>query len=102
MPRFAFVLKQFRLEDEGLKPRRGQSTIAEFTITDTPGYSQVYAAIDDFAHSTPQPRLAAAAMLNAVCAVALTTMDGDMLADILRQTAARIPAEQAKARDSLN
>ncbi len=26
MARFAFVLKQFRLEDEGLKPRRGQST----------------------------------------------------------------------------
>ncbi len=25
MSRFAFVLKQFRLEDEGLKPRRGQS-----------------------------------------------------------------------------
>ena len=25
MPRFAFALKQFRLEDEGLKPRRGQS-----------------------------------------------------------------------------
>ncbi len=25
MARFAFVLKQFRLEDEGLKPRRGQS-----------------------------------------------------------------------------
>ena len=26
MARFDFVLKQFRLEDEGLKPRRGQST----------------------------------------------------------------------------
>ncbi len=25
MARFAFVLKQCRLEDEGLKPRRGQS-----------------------------------------------------------------------------
>ena len=25
MARFDFVLKQFRLEDEGLKPRRGQS-----------------------------------------------------------------------------
>jgi hypothetical protein len=25
MARFAFVLKQFRLEDEGLKPKSGQS-----------------------------------------------------------------------------
>ncbi len=32
MPRFAFVLKQFRLEDEGLKPRRGQSNFINARI----------------------------------------------------------------------
>ena len=32
MPRFAFVLKQFRLKDEGLKPRRGQSNHIETII----------------------------------------------------------------------
>ncbi len=74
----------------------------KFAVIDTPGYSQVYGAIDNLVHSTPFPRLAAAAVLNAVCAVALTTMGGDALADLLRQTADRVPAEEAKARDSLN
>ena len=74
----------------------------EFTIIDAPGYSELYGAVDSFVHGTPHPRLAAAAVLNAVCAVALTTMGGDMLADLLRQTADRIPAEEAKARGNLN
>jgi hypothetical protein len=33
MARFAFVLKQFRLEDEGLKPRNGQSIIVTAAMT---------------------------------------------------------------------
>ena len=32
MRRFDFVLKQFRLEDEGLKPRRGQSINREYSL----------------------------------------------------------------------
>ncbi len=75
---------------------------SEFTIIDTPGYSELYGAIDSFVHGTPHPRLAAAAVLNAVCAVALTTMGGDMLAGLLRRIADGIPAVEAKARDSLN
>jgi len=38
MARFAFVLKQFRLEDEGLKPRRGQSIGYNLEVT-LSGYS---------------------------------------------------------------
>ena len=73
-----------------------------FTIIDTPGYAEVYGAIDNFVHSTPLPRLAAAALLNAVCAVALSTMPGEMLAKVLRETADRVPAEEAKAKGNLN
>ena len=47
---------------------------ADFTIIDTPGYADLYGAIADFVHGTPHPRLAAAAVLNAVCAVGLTAM----------------------------
>jgi len=75
---------------------------AEFTVINVPGYSELYGAIDSFVHGTPLPRLAAAAVLNAVCAVALTTMSGEMLADLLRRIADRIPAEEAKARGNLN
>ena len=74
----------------------------EFTIIDAPGYSELYGAVDNFVHGTPHPRLAAAAVLNAVCAVALTTMGGDMLADLLRRIADGIPAEEAKAKDKMN
>ena len=74
----------------------------QYTIIDTPGYSQIYGAIDNFVHTTPHPRLAAAAMLNAICAVALTTMGGDMLAKVLRETADRVPAEEAKAKGNMN
>ncbi len=74
---------------------------SEFTIIDAPGYSELYGAIDRFVHGTPHPRLAAAAVLNAACSVALTTMPGDMLADLLRGTADRIPAEEAKAKNQL-
>ena len=73
----------------------------EFTIIDAPGYSELYGAIDSFIHGTPLPRLAAVATLNAVCSVALTTMGGDMLADLLRRIADRIPAEEAKAKNQL-
>ena len=52
-----------------------------FSIIDVPGYSEVYGAIDNLVHSTPHPPLAAAGVLNAVCAVALTTMGSEMLAD---------------------
>ena len=73
----------------------------EFTIIGTPGYSQVYDAIDKLVHGSPFPRLAAAAVLNAVCAVALTMMPGDMLAKMLRETADRVPVEEAKAKNRL-
>ena len=73
----------------------------EFTIIDAPGYAELYGAIDSFVHGTPHPRLAAAAVLNAVCAVAQTTMGGDMLADLLRGTADLIPAAEAKAKNQL-
>jgi len=72
------------------------------SIVDTPGYGLVYDAVADFVHGTPHPPRAAAAVLNAVCAVCLTVMSADALADLLRRTADRIPAEEAKARDSLN
>ncbi len=75
---------------------------SQFTIIDTPGYAELFGAVADFVHGTPQPRLAAAAVLNAICAVGLTTMPGAMLADLLRQTADRIPAEEAKARNQLS
>ncbi len=74
----------------------------QFSVVDVPGYSAIYDAIDDWVHSDPYPRLAAAAVLNAACSVLLTTMGGDMLADLLRQTADRVPGAEAKARDSLN
>ena len=74
----------------------------QFSVVDVPGYPAIYAAVDDWVHSDPHPRLAAAAVLNAACAVALTTMGGEMLADLLRGTADRVPGAEAKARDSLN
>ena len=74
----------------------------QFSVVDVPGYPAIYDAIDDWVHSDPHPRLAAAAVLNAACSVLLTTMDAEMLADLLRRTAARIPAEEAKARGNLN
>jgi hypothetical protein len=73
----------------------------DFSIIDTPGYDLVYAAVASFVHGTPRPRLAAAAVLNAVCAVALTTMGSEALADLLRRTADALPAEEAKARNRL-
>ncbi len=73
----------------------------QYTIIDTPGYSEVYGAIDKLVHDSPFPRLAAAAVLNAVCAVALTTMPGDMLAKMLRETADRVPLEEIKAKNRL-
>ncbi len=36
MTRFAFLLKQFRLEDEGLKPRNGQSISSRMASFDDP------------------------------------------------------------------
>ncbi len=74
---------------------------AEFTVINAPGYSELYGAIDSFVHGTPHPRLAAAAVLNAVISTALTTMPGDMLAKVLRETADRVPAEEAKAKNKL-
>ena len=73
----------------------------QYTIIDTPGYSEVYGAIDKLVHDSPFPRLAAAAVLNAVCAVALTTMPGDMLVKMLRETADRVPVEEVKAKNRL-
>ena len=58
---------------------------APFTIINVPGYAELYGAVADFVHGTPHPRLAAAAVLNAICAVALTTMGGDALTDLLRR-----------------
>jgi hypothetical protein len=83
------------IEAKGISP-------GKFSVIDTPGYSQVYGAIDNLVHSTPFPRLAAAAVLNAVCSVALTTMGGDALADLLRETADRVPAAEAKAKNQLS
>ncbi len=73
-----------------------------YSIIDTPGYSQVYDAIASFVHDTPRPRLAAGAVLNAVCAVALTTMGSAALADLLLRIADRLPAEEAKAKNQLS
>ncbi len=70
----------------------------QFTVIDTPGYSEVYDAVYTFVHDTPHPPCASAAMLNAVCAVALTTMPGDMLAKVLRETADQIPLIEARAK----
>ncbi len=75
---------------------------AEFTIIDAPGYAELYGAIDSFVHGTPHPRLAVVAVLNAVFSVALCTMPGDMLAKVLRETADRIPAEEARAKNKLS
>ncbi len=74
----------------------------QFRVVDVPGYSAIYDAIDDWVHSDPHPRLAAAAVLNAACSVLLTTLDADRLADLLRQTADRIPAEEARAKNQLS
>ncbi len=74
----------------------------DFSIIDTPGYSQVYGAVANFVHGTPHPRLAAGAVLNAVCAVALTTMGSAALADLLRRIIDRLPAEEAKAKNQLS
>ena len=73
-----------------------------FTIIDTPGYSELYHAIANFVHGTPHPALASAAVLNAICAVGLTAMGSATLADMLRKTADRLPAEEVKARAQLN
>ena len=68
-----------------------------FSIIDTPGYSQVYDAIALFVHGKPHPPRAAAAVLNAICAVALTVMSAAALVDLLRRSADAAPAEAAKA-----
>ncbi len=77
-------------------------TKGEFAVTDLAGYSLMFDACADLVEGSPHPRLAAAALLNAVCGVALTTMPGDMLAKMLRETADRIPAEEAKAKNQLS
>ena len=74
----------------------------DFSIIDTPGYLQVYDAIASFVHDTPRPRLAAGAVLNAVCAVALTTMGSAALVELLRRIIDRLPAEEAKAKNQLS
>ncbi len=73
----------------------------QFSVVDVPGYGAIYAAIDEWVHSDPHPRLAGAGMLNAAVSVLLTTMDGAMLADLLHQIADRIPAEEARAKNQL-
>ena len=74
---------------------------AEFTIIEVPGYDLVYDAIATFVHDTPHPPRAAAAVLNAICAVALTVMTASALADLLRRTADAAPAEEVKAKGRL-
>ncbi len=64
----------------------------EFTIIDTPGYSELYDAVSKFVHGTPHPPRAAGAVLNAISAVALTVMSADALADLLRRTADAAPS----------
>ena len=70
----------------------------QYTIIDTPGYPELYDAVCTFVHDTPHPPCAAAAVLNAICAVALTVMSGDTLAKMLRSTADQIPLIEARAK----
>ena len=70
-------------------------------VTDAPGYSEMFNACADLVEGSPCSRLASAALLNAALAIALTTMGGDALADLLRQTADRVPTEEARAKNQL-
>ncbi len=77
-------------------------TEPKINVTDFAGYSEIYGAIDRLVHDATHPPFAAGAVLNAACAVALTTMPAETLVKMLRQTADRIPAEEAKARNQLS
>ena len=74
---------------------------SDFSVIDTPGYGLVYDAIANFIHGTPHPPRAAGAVLNAICAVGLTVMSAEALADLLRRSADAAPAEAAKAKGRL-
>jgi hypothetical protein len=71
------------------------------TIIDSPGYGQMFDSCADMVDASPHPRLAAAALLNAALSINLSTMGADALADILRQTADRVPGAEVKAKNRL-
>ncbi len=77
-------------------------TKGEFAVTDLAGYSQMFDACADLVESSPHPRLAAAALLNAAISINLCTSGAEALAAGLRIAADRLPAEQAKARGQLS
>jgi len=72
------------------------------SVTDAPGYSEMFDSCADMVEASPHPRLAAAALLNAAVSINLCTMGADALASGLRIAADRLPAEQAKARNQLS
>ncbi len=74
----------------------------EFAVTDMAGYSQMFDNCADLVESSPHPRLAAAALLNAALSINLCTMGAEALAAGLRIAADRLPSEQAKARNQLS
>ena len=49
----------------------------EFAVTDLAGYSQMFDACADLVESSPHPRLAAAALLNAAISINLCTSGAD-------------------------
>ncbi len=74
----------------------------EFAVTELVGYSQMFNACADLVESSPHPRLAAAALLNAAVSINLCTVGAEALAAGLRITADRLPAAQAAARNELS
>ena len=73
----------------------------EYAITDLVGYEQMFEACANLVESSPRPRLAAAALLNAALSINLATMGTEALASSLRIAADLLPAEVAKARGKL-
>ncbi len=74
----------------------------EFAVTELVGYSQMFEACANLVESSNHPRLAAAALLNAVIGINMSTMTLDALADTLRIAADRLSAEQARAKNQLS
>ena len=71
------------------------------TITDATGYSEMFDACADLVEASPDPGIAAGALLNAAIAIFLSTAGPDVTASALRHAADAVPAEVAKAKRRL-
>ena len=66
------------------------------------GYAEMYETCATLVETSPHPRLASAALLNATICIALGTLGAEALQSTLHRAIELIPAEDARARGRMN